>query len=61
MADRDRRGVGERIVAYCLGALACAVCLTLAVDLLRSIWPWLLSAVVIGCGSMLYRWWYHRW
>lgn len=61
MAERDRRGVGERIVGWCLGALACAIALTMTVELIQSIWPWLLLAVSIGVALAVYRWSLHRW
>jgi hypothetical protein len=54
-------GVGERIVNFCIGALVCAICLTLALDMLQSLWPWLVVAAVVAGPVAFFTWRNRRW
>lgn len=60
MSDSSR-GVGERIVNFCIGALVCAICLTLASNLIKSLWPWLLILSIGAVTVAVYRWRIRRW
>ena len=50
----ERRPLGQRIASVALVVLFVAVALTVAVDLLRQILPWLVvGAVLVGAGWLI--------
>ena len=61
MSREQGRSVGERIVNFCIGALVCAICLTLASDLLLSLWPWLVVIALTGSVATFLYWRNRRW
>lgn len=61
MSRESGPGVGERIVNFCIGALVCAICLTLALDMLQSLWPGLFVAALIGIPIAVISWRNRRW
>lgn len=60
MSDRGR-SAGERIVHFCLGALVCAISLSLAIEVMQSVWPWLLLIGLIALSISFYVWRIRRW
>ncbi len=51
-------GLLQRFIRGCFWVLAAVLALTLAVDLLRTIWPWLLGmALAIAATAMAWRMW----
>jgi hypothetical protein len=61
MSRESSRSAGERIVNFCVGALVCSICLTLALDLLKSLWPWLVMAAIVSGLIAFYSWRVRRW
>jgi hypothetical protein len=55
------RGAGERIINFCVGALVCSICLTLALDMLKSLWPWFFVAAIVAGLVAFYSWRIRRW
>lgn len=57
--------VSQRILGFCFAVFLGALLLSLAVDILASIWGWLLLAAgiitVLWIASLLYRRWRNRW
>lgn len=48
--EKDVRGPVEWLFHICLLLLGCAIALTLALELLRAIWPWLVAGLVVVGG-----------
>lgn len=57
-------GSFSRLIRGCAWLLVGAICLTLAVELLRAIWPWLLGGVLvimaIGAGWRMWSFMQHE-
>lgn len=61
MSRESGPGAGERIVNFCIGALVCAICLTLALEMLQSLWPWLFVVALIGLPIAFIVWRNRSW
>lgn len=61
MNDTDPSRVGSRLLNVCFGILMAAIALWLAVEIIRSIWLWLVGVALVGYGLWLMHWRRSRW
>lgn len=53
--------MGQRLFGFCVAVLGAAIALSLAVELIKAIWVWLLvGAVVVVAGWVVAAWWRRR-